>query len=168
MGKYYLRYMIFWLPAALVSLFFNNSAVLATAWSQAQVFKNISIWAQWLCAFFMLFGWGVTTATASYRFPRATMSFVLSCTGINLLIITMLYATHYGSPIYNFLRNYAGILSYIPLSIIKKALEDFNIQQEVVVTLMLFACCIIGYIAGLVRRRVSPNPYRPRYRSSAR
>lgn len=149
MGKYYIRYLIFLLPALLVSLFYNNDTM-------------TSIILRWFFAFFLLTGFGVTTYTAAYRFPRATMSFILSYTGINLLIITMFYASHYNSPIYPVLRDYAGALSYIPLSIMVDALRDFNIQQEVYVTLFIAVSCIIGYVGGLIHRRINPYPYRPR------
>lgn len=149
MGKNYLIYFIFLLPALIVSLFFKNDTML-------------SISLRWFFAFFMLLGFGVNTASAAYRYPRATMSFILIYTGANLLIITAFYASAYNSMPYIFLRDYGGALSYVPLGIMVEALLDFNIQQEVVVTLLTAACCGLGYIFGVVRRRVNPDPYSPR------
>lgn len=149
MGKNYLVYLFFLLPALLVSLFFKNSSTL-------------SIVLQWFFGFFMLIGFGVNTASAAYRYPRAAMSFILVYAGVNLLIVTALYASDYDSLPYVILRDYGGFLSYLPLGIMVKAITDFNIQHEVVITLLITACCLIGYIFGLVHRRVKPDPYSPR------
>lgn len=149
MGKNYLIYLVFLLPALFVSLFYNNDTML-------------SIVLQWFFGFFMLIGFGVNTASAAYRYPRATMSFVLSYTGVNLLIITAFYASAYDSLPYIVLRDYGGALSYVPLGIMMDALLDFNIQHEVVITLLIAACCFIGYIFGIVHRHVKPDPYRPK------
>lgn len=149
MGKNYLIYFMFLLPALIVSLFFKNDSM-------------ISIVLQWFFGFFMLIGFGVNTASSAYRYPRATMSFILLYTGVNLLIITAFYAAAYNSTAYVILRDYGGALSYVPLGIMVNALIDFNIQQEVFVTLLIAACCLAGYIFGLVHRRVHPDPYSPR------
>lgn len=151
--KYYLRYLSFLLPALVISIFSEYIA--------SVLGDNPAIVLQWFFAFFMLIGFGVSTASFGYRFPRAAMSFILCYTGLNLLIITFFYSSQYGTPLYSFLRYYAGALSYVPLEIMVEALLDFNIQQEVCVTLIVTAFCLIGYLAGLVHRRVSPSPYRP-------
>lgn len=149
MGKNYLGYFFFLLPALAVSIFFNNDT-------------QVSIVLRWFFAFFMLIGFGVNTASAAYRYPRATMTFILVYTGVNLLIITAFYASAYNSLAYVILRDYGGALSYVPLGIMVDALLDFNIQQEVFVTFLVAGCCLVGYVFGLVHRRVSPDPYRPR------
>lgn len=146
--KYYFGYLVFLLPALIVSLVFNNDSTL-------------SIILQWFFGFFMLFGFGVNTAAASYRYPRNTMSFILFYTGLNLLISTLLYSSSYGTLQYTILRRYAGALSFVPLEIMVDAILDFNVPHEVYITLLVTACCLIGLVFGLVRRRVSPNPYRP-------
>lgn len=148
MAKYYLRYLIFLAPALIVSIFFNNGSA-------------TSITLQWFFSFFMLIGFGVNTASAAYAYPRASMAFIFCYTGVNLLIISRFYTSQYGTATYNFLRNYGGALSYVPLEVMVKALLDFNIQQEVCVTLLVAVCCLLGYLAGLVHRRVNPDPYRP-------
>ncbi len=149
MGKNYLIYLLFLLPALIVAWFFNNDT-------------SLSITLQWFFGFFMLIGFGVNTASATYRYPRATMSFILLYTGVNLLIITAFYASSYGTPMYNFLRHYAGALCYVPLEIMVEALLDFNMPQEVLVTIAVVVCMLIGYLFGLVHRHVKPDPYRPR------
>lgn len=148
MRKYYFGYLVFLLPALIVSLFYNNNS-------------TISVALQWFFAFFMLFGFGVNTSSAAYKYPRQTISLILFYTGLNLLISTWLYASSYGTLQYTILRHYAGALSYVPLEIIVDALLDFNIPQEVYVTLLVSVCGFIGLIFGVVRRRVSPDPYRP-------
>lgn len=149
MGKNYLVYFLFLLPALAVSIFFNNDTM-------------TSIVLRWFFAFFMLIGFGVNTVSAAYHYPRATISFILVYTGVNLLIITAFYASEYNSLPYIILRDYGGALSYVPLGIMVDALLDFNIQQEVFVTFLVAACCLVGCVFGLVHRRVKPDPYRPR------
>lgn len=149
MKKYYLGYLAFLLPALAVSLFYNNNT-------------TPSIVLQWFCGFFMLFGFGVNTASAAYKYPRSAMSFILCYTGLNLLMATWLYSSSYGTTQYTILRHYAGALSYVPLEIMVDALLDFNIPHEVYIILLVAACCLIGFLFGVVRRRVIPNPYRPR------
>lgn len=150
MGKHYWIYLFFLLPALIVSLFFHNDT-------------GASIILRWFFAFFMLIGFGVNTASAAYRHPRGAMSFILVYTGVNLLIITAFYAATYNSALYFFLRDYGGALSYVPLGIVLDTMLEFNVQQEeVYVTFTVTVCCLIGYLFGLVHRRVHPDPYSPR------
>ncbi len=151
MRKHLLRYLLFLAPAFLATLagrcFPDAGAGLAAA--------------RWFFAFLMLLGYGLCTAAFAYRMPRAAAAFILYYTGINLLIITLLYSAQYGTAAYEVLRDYGGALSYVPLEILVEALLDFNVRQEVFVTLLIAASCTIGCLAGLLRRRVSPDPYRP-------
>lgn len=149
MSKYIVRYLILWLPAALVAYFFNNASM------ASQV-------AQWFCAFFMVFGWSVNTGMCAYHYPRTTLSLILVYTGINVLLIVLLYASTYASPLNKALILVGGALSYTPLDAFVRAILDFNIPHEVYVIAFLVACCFVGYCVGLAYRRVRPNPYSPR------
>lgn len=155
MGKYYIRYLILWLPAVLASYAFSGSGRFA---HQVQLF----------CAFFMVLGWAANTGMAAYHYPRGTLSALLTYTGFNILVIVFLYSSYQGSTRYTVLRTAGGILSFQPLDVLVRAIRPFtNLPHELVVTLFLIACCVIGYIAGLVQRRVRPNPYSPRMRRRA-
>lgn len=150
MRKYLLRYLIFWLPAAAVAYFYNNAS------SPSQLL-------QWFFSFFMVFGWSVNTGMAAYHFPRSTMSALLTYTGFNILIIVTMYSAYVGSGLYILLHKVGGILSFNALDIMVQALRPYNeLDWEMVVLLFLVACCVIGYIIGLVHRRVNPSPYSPR------
>lgn len=148
MRKYYFGYLVFLLPALMVAMIYSNNT-------------QLSIALQWFFGFFMLFGFGVNTSSAAYRYPRSAMSFILLYTGINLLAATWLYSSSYGTLQYEMLRRYGGALSYVPLEIMVDALLDFNIPHEVYVILTVTACCLIGFVFGVVRRRVNPDPCRP-------
>lgn len=151
MRQYAVRYVVFWLPALLVSYFFSNQSM------TSQVL-------QWFFAFFLLLGWSVNTGMAAYNFPRATLSLWLAYTGLHILAITSLYAAPYGSGRYTVLKAVSGFLSYRPLRIFTRVLEGLVPQfpPELCILGGLSACCLIGYLIGLVQRRVNPNPYRPR------
>jgi hypothetical protein len=141
---------IFWLPAVLVAYFFNNSIVLSHI-------------LQWFTAFFMLFGWAVNTGIAAYHEPRTTLAVLMTYAGAHLLLILFLYNQDNGSGLGAVLRQFGGILSFIPLDIFVKALRQYSpaIPHELYVTGFLAACCLVGYLAGIMRRRIHPNPYRP-------
>ena len=149
MTKYMLRYIIFWLPALIVAYAFNNNML-------------ISHVLQWLFAFFLIFGWAANTGMAAYELPRQTLVFLFIYIGVTILIIVGIYSTDPREIPHVLLRHVAGATSVVPLSIMMKALHDFNIPHEAVVSGVLVGGCIIGYIAGVVSRRVNPNPYRPR------
>lgn len=164
--------MIFWLPAVLTALFCRSAIAPPFFNAVASVFVNdasvsglaetLPVILQFFFAFFMLMGWGVTTSTAAYHFPRRTLSFMLAYTGLNLLATMAFYMAEYDTLPYYFLRDYAGILSYLPLAIIVKALDGFNIYREVFVLFLVTFSCAVGYIVGLLHRRINPSPYRPR------
>ncbi len=149
MKKYYCLYLVFWLPALLVSFLFNNTSA----------FSHIL---QWAFAGIMVVGWSVTTGFATYHYPKRVLALILLYGGINAVLITTLYAAHYNSGIYTFINTWGGVLSFQPLDILVKALLDFSIPHEFYVTGLVVVCCLIGYIVGLVYRRIRPNPYRPR------
>lgn len=150
MRKYMLRYLIFWLPAAIVAYLFNRADM-------------ISQIAQWATALFMLFGWSANTGMAAYHYPRNTLALILAYLGGSILLIMSMYAVPYSSTPHFWLNTLGGLLSFRPLGIFVKALLDFNIRQELVVTCALSACCMAGYLVGLIVRRIRPNPYRPRF-----
>ncbi len=148
MRKYIVRYLIFWAPAAAVSLFFFGR-------SQA------SQTAQWFCAAFMVLGWAINTGMASRHYPRATLALLLGYLGANILLIVGLYNTPQLSPLHSFLSDYAGIFSYKPLDIIIVAIVDFSLRHEFVVTYALAGLCFCGWLIGQLYRRARPDPYRP-------
>lgn len=149
MKKYFLRYLIFWAPAVIIALFFNSALMVS------QVL-------QWFFAFFMLFGWAVNTGMAAYRYPRKTLSSLLIYLGVNLLIIVWLYSTSLDSRTSRMLVKIGGIFSYTPQDILLKALLEFNIPHEIYITFLIVLLCFIGYLCGLIARRVRPSPYQPR------
>lgn len=152
MGKYLVRYLIFWLPAVCVAYFFNNPSLPSQA-------------LQWFFAFFMLLGWSVNTGMAAYHYPRSAMAALLTYAGFNILVIAVLYMQDYRSALYQVLRGYGGVFSFKPLDILLQSLKPFTgvaLPWEYLVLFILLAGCLLGYIIGLVQRRVSPNPYSPR------
>lgn len=149
MGKYLRRYLIFWLPAAVVAYCFSAPAL------ASQI-------AQWFCAFFMLFGWGVNTGMFAYRYPRNALAFVCAYLGLNILIIIGLYKTSYATTAHLLLNQIGGAFSFRPLDIFLMALLDFNIQHEVVVVCIVAGFCLAGWLVGLICRRIYPDPTRPR------
>lgn len=150
MRSYLLRYLIFWLPAALMSYVFNFEG------------ETVHV-IQWFCVFFMLFGWGVNTGMAAYHYPRSTLSALLTYTGFNIIVIAVMYVSAEGEGLYLVTRSIGGIFSFGPLDALVQALKNFSgLMWEMCATGTLIAVCVIGYVVGLVQRRVSPNPYRPR------
>lgn len=148
MKKYLLRYAIFWLPAMLMSYFFNNST-------------GISLGLQWFFAFFLILGWSVNTGMYAYHFPRSAMSSLLLYFGVNVLLIALMYVTGYGTVLNAVMIKVGGIFSFQPLDIVVRALLGFNIPHELYVLFGLVFCGLIGYVCGVVMRRVRPDPYRP-------
>lgn len=149
MGKYYLTYGLFLLPALVVALFLKNGSA-------------ASIMAQWFFALLMLFGFCATTYLAAYQYPRGVLSLILMYAGMNLIIFYLFYKSLYGSAAYHFLRDYGGALSYVPLGILVDTLNDFTVNIEIYVILAVTSCMLMGYLAALVKRRVKPYPYTPR------
>ena len=146
MKKYILRYLLFWLPAAAISYFYNNTSGLS------QVL-------QWVFASVMAVAWAVNTGMAAYLYPRTTLSLVFAYSGVSAFLILALYSAPYKS--YYILQPLAGMFGYVPLDIYVMALLDFNIPHEWYVTIFLVTLCLIGYLIGLICRRLRPNPYRP-------
>ena len=149
MRKYMLRYLLLWLPAAAVALFYNH----ATTLSQAL---------QWIFAGVMVLGWAANTGMCAYHYPRTTLSLILFYTGMSIFSITMQVSVRYGSQLYDAVHRWGGLLSFRPLDILVVALLDFRIPQEAYVVGFLVLLCLTGYLVGLLYRRIRPNPYRPR------
>ena len=154
MRKFLLRYLIFWLPAAAAAYFFNNAS-------------DLSQILQWFFSFFMVFGWSVNTGMAAYHFPRSTLSALLTYTGFHILIIITMYTAYSGSGLSILLRKAGGLFSYNALDIMVQALRPFpELDWEMVVTLFLACCCAVGFLIGLLHRRINPDPYSPRIRKA--
>lgn len=149
MKKYLLRYFIFWLPAVLVAYFYNNAGMLSQT-------------LQWVCAILMIVGWSVNTGFAAYYYPMTTLSILLFYSGVSVIVITAQYMTQYGSIAHTLLHQWGGIISYKPLDILVMAILDFNIPHEIYVVGALIALCAVGLAAGLIQRRIHPNPYHPK------
>lgn len=149
MKRYVLRYLIFWLPAALVAYFFNNETLLS------QIL-------QWFFAFFMLFAWSVNTAMAACRNPRGTLSLLLAYGGIHALMLTAIYNADFRSGLYVVLRAVSGVFSFRPLGVFVHAVDPFNLYSELLVLSVIVVCCFAGFLFGAVRHRVCPDPYHPR------
>lgn len=162
MGRYYAGYLLCWLPAAVFTVLLRNEKVFAllSAWTSSATLISFGI--QVFCAVFMLLGWMAVSYFAAYRFPSRTLSSILIYFGVNMLIIMGYYASFYGSPLYRFLRYYGGIFSYVPMNVGIQAFIDYNVSHEIWATGIIAGICFIGFLAGALRRRVSPNPYRPR------
>lgn len=150
MSKYIIRYLIFWLPAILVVSFFDNASMLSHV-------------LQWFFASFMLFGWAANTGMAAYRYPRNILSLMLAYVGLHMLLIVFMYTTYSGSTENTVLKVAAGLLSFQPLTILLRTIRPFtNLPHELVLLGMITALCIVGYIAGIIHRRINPSPYSPR------
>lgn len=149
MRKYLLRYLIFWLPAIVVAYFFHNSSM------PLQVL-------QWFFAFFMLFGWAANTAAAAYHYPNSTLSALLAYAGFHLIAINVVYTTDFRSGLHIVLRALSGLFSFKALGVFKAVADSLDWYGELAVVVLVCACCLLGYLAGLLRRRTHPNPYRPR------
>lgn len=151
MRKYALRYLVFWLPAVLVAYFYTLDS-------------NLSITLQWFTAFFMILGWSVNTGMAAYHTPRSALSLLLCYTGFHILLIVCLASADRRSGLYLLLRSFGGILSYKPLGILLRAVRTMVALPEFFVLGILAGGCALGWIIGVVQRRISPNPYSPRIR----
>lgn len=148
MKKYLLRYLIFWAPALLLSLFFRADT-------------PISHILQLFFGFFLLFGWAVNTGMAAYAYPRRMLGALLLYTGANLLLINMQYMG-----LLSFLgrnsRAVTGILSYTPLDIFLQKLLDFKIPHELYITAAIAILSFAGWLLGILYRYHNPDPYRPK------
>lgn len=150
MRKYLLRYLVFWVPAVVVAYFFSSAAF------PSQI-------AQWFTAFFMLFGWGINTGMAAYRHPLPTLSFLLCYAGLNILVVMTMYSAEVGGAMYVFLHRFGGIFSFQAVNIFVQTLKGYpGLYAELVVVEVLLGCALVGYLVGLVQRRVNPSPYSPR------
>lgn len=163
MRKYLFRYLIFWLPAAVVAYLFTRGM----PWSH--LIGDTAPWhqiPQWFTAFFMVFGWSANTGMAAYHYPRATLSALLCYTGFNILITVTMYTVGSEGALGSLLWSFGGILSFKPLSIFVTTLKSLRPPWpwEMILLCGLVACMAIGFIVGLVQRRVNPNPYSPRIR----
>jgi hypothetical protein len=148
MKKYILRYLIFWLPAVLAACWYGNSSPLS---------KGL----QWFFAFFLIFGWSVNTAMAAVHFPRGTLSLILLYLGVNFLLIMGLYSVNTATAAGRVLLRMGGLFSFTPLDILIVALLDYSIPHEIYVTAGLVILCFLGWMAGVLVRRLYPPSYRP-------
>ena len=167
MGIYYVRYIVFWLPIAVITVLLRTEPVYAVferyvgPWGPITT-EMIAFFIQLFFILFMLLGWLINSAMAAIRFPRRTLSGILIYFGLNMFLIMGYYASYYGSPLYHFLRYYGGIFSYVPMNALIQKFIDYNLSHEIWATGIITACCLIGFVIGAVQRRVHPNPYRPR------
>jgi hypothetical protein len=145
--KYILRYVIFWLPAVLAACLYGNSSPVSQA-------------LQWFFAFFLIFGWSVNTAMAAVHFPRGTLSLILGYLGVNFLLIMGLYSVNTATAAGRVLLRMGGLPSFTPLDILIVALLDYPIPHEIYVTAGLVILCFLGWMAGVLVRRLNPPSYR--------
>ena len=61
------------------------------------------------------------------------------------------------------LRTLGGLFSFKALAVFKSLADSLNWWGEIAVVLLVFCCCLLGFLAGLVHRRLHPDPYRPRF-----
>ncbi|WRS26836.1 hypothetical protein U6B65_10915 [Oscillospiraceae bacterium MB08-C2-2] len=140
MGKYLVRYMIFWLPGAILALTFQNDSM-------------FSVILQWFFAFFFLFGWAVNSGMASAYYPRSTLSFLLVYTGIVALGLIAMYSASYHSQWGNTVRLIVGLLSFQPMDIAIQLFLRYSIPHEAYVLGLQVITCLIGYFVGLIYRK---------------
>jgi len=150
MRKYFPYYLLFYIPALLVSYLFTSESLLAHI-------------VQWFFGFFMLLGWGVCTAMLAYNYPRGALAFMLAYFGVSVLLIYGLRSASFGSASYVFFDHVGGALSYRPLNMIYQTLLHFSIFQELWVILIIVGSCAVGFVCGVLYRQVRPNPYRPTF-----
>jgi hypothetical protein len=148
MKKHILRYGIFWLPAVLAACLYTSSSPLSQG-------------VQWFFAFFLIFGWSVNTAMAAVHFPRGTLSLLLLYLGVNFLLIVGLYNVNTATASGRVLLRLGGLFSFTPLDILIVALLDFPIPHEIYVTAGLVILCFLGWMAGVLVRRLYPSSYSP-------
>lgn len=142
MGKYLLRYLLFWLPAILV--FFTLDASMRYAYLL-----------HWLFAFFLLFGWAANTGMAAYHEPLAALSLLLAYAGGAALCILAMYSSSYTTVLHKAAQWLGGLLCFWPLDVFVRALQPTgNHPWELVVLGIVVAACAAGYLAGLVCRSV--------------
>lgn len=145
MRKYMLIYLLLALPAILVALFYQNRTGLSAA-------------LQWVFAVLMLAGWGVTTGFAAYRHGRRALGLLLLYLAVAIFDISMVYALVYSAPTEPnpfwrfFFYDFLGLLTFRPFEVIIRLLLEYNIPHEFVVLGILAACCLIGFIVGIVLR----------------
>lgn len=149
MKKHLLLYAVLMIPAMIVAYTYANG----TALSQIL---------QWGFALVMIAGWAVNSGVAAYRYPSATLAFLLLYAGVNIFAVSLLYRQPYNSAEFLSMRHWIGAISFRPLDILVNALSDFMIPLELCVLCVLAALCLIGFLVGVLYRRLRPNPYHPR------
>lgn len=117
---------------------------------------------QWFFAFFMLIGWGINTGMAAYHFPYSTLTALFVYAGFNVLATSIVYVADYRSGTYIVLRALGGLFSFKPLEPLLRVLQSFSGPAELITIACITGCCLVGYIVGVLQRRVSPDPYSPR------
>ena len=151
MRKYLFRYLVFWAPAILAAY------LLAGRGTTAEII-------QWFCGFLMLLVWAVNTGQAAYEYPRQTLTFILAYFGVNALLITALFRAPFGSLRYVILDHTAGAFTFRPLYMLYQTLREFSLsQEELWITGIVTAVCVVGFICGMLYRQVKPNPCRPTF-----
>lgn len=148
--KYFVRYIIFWIPAILAAYLTGSGYTAAYL-------------AQWFLGFFMLLGWGVNTGMFAYSSPRGALGFILAYLGLSVLLITWLFRTPFGSTFYRVLDTAAGAFTFRPLYMLYGVLRDFNVFGELWVAGIVAGACAVGFLCGVFYRQVRPNPYRPTF-----
>lgn len=171
MRKYLIRYLIFWAPAVIAAYVLGgDGAALALRHffdrlpleDPALTAQIAVVGIQWFFAFFMLIGWGINTGMWAYHRPYGALTAVFVYAGFNVLAASIVYATDYRSGTHIVLRAVGGFFSYKPLEVLLNILKDFRIAAEFVIIAIITACCLLGFVIGILQRRVNPDPYSPR------
>ena len=149
MKKYFLRYLVLWLPAFLAALLFNNSGLPSIV---LQLFLGVA----------MLVGWAVNTGMAARLYPRAAMALVLFYFGASLIAVRFHYTGQLRRLFGAHSVTAAGIFSYVPLDVFLQKILYFNIRHEVYIIVGITLLCLFGWLMGMLYRWHNPDPYRPR------
>ena len=150
MRKYLIRYLVFWFPAFVASVFFSRPG-------------NFSQLAQIFFGFFMLFGWAANTYMAARRYPSSTLTLLLFYSGSSLVLTDLQYKGTLRQLFGDAHYMVGGIFSYIPMDIFIQKTLDFKIQHEIYVIAVIVAFALLGWIAAILFRYNNPDPARPKF-----
>lgn len=139
MRKFMLYYLLLALPGILVALFFQNRS-------------TVSVILQWICAAVMVLGWSVLTGFSAYRNGRRALGLLLLYASFVILDLAMVYTMAGQSRALHAIFNTLSLLTFRPLDILVVQLLDYNFPQEIAVMGFLIACCLVGFLVGILCR----------------
>ena len=164
-----LRYLIIWAPVLLAAylLDFRHTYWQAIGW-RPELFFLFGQIALWVIGAFFLIGWAVNTGVFAYHYPRQALAFLFAYFGLSALLIMRLHDASFGSVSYLIFEHGAGALTYRPLYMFYRVLLEFHVFAEMWTAGIIAGVCAVGFLCGVLYRRIRPNPYHPTFSGKQR